>query len=269
MSLASRSGPDSPTATTRILLSWCPRRSSCWLDRGQFRVCLRAVLESGAASLQDGEKPIVEVMAPPPVSTLQAVNVDSNAPVEGAEVMGVPVESKGPHPFPRKYDKEPAEIPPWPRALLLGKVPAWAMLRRGRTESMPQALFPCALAELDAQPPLREASPLKGSCVPCWLFFLLGWVFTLLFMNEVATQGTDIFSFEDPAVETDLKVQQYFGFQAALDETPGCGDQAHKEQAVCEADELCEWVQRGPSASCRPWWWQLKVSAVAVHMLVA
>ncbi|CAE7894724.1 hibA, partial [Symbiodinium sp. KB8] len=43
------------------------------------------------------------------------------------------------------------------------------------------------------------------SCVPCWLFFLLGWLFTLLFMREVMTQGTDIFSFEDPAVETDLK----------------------------------------------------------------
>ena len=26
-------------------------------------------------------------------------------PCSGAEVMGVPVESKGPHPFPRKYDK--------------------------------------------------------------------------------------------------------------------------------------------------------------------
>ncbi|CAE7207680.1 DISP1 [Symbiodinium sp. CCMP2456] len=164
----------------------------------------------------------------------------------------------------------------------------------------------CAPAELNVQP-LKAQAPLKGSCIPCWLFFALGWFFTLLFINEasncrerlraegsirsaallpksslrrdfycqyskalcnvvmtgflhrllpnftvpVMTQGTDIFSFDDPAVETDLKVQQYFGFQAALDETPGCGDQAHAEKAVCEADELCEWVQRGPSASCR------------------
>ena len=86
------------------------------------------------------------------------------------------------------------------------------MLRRGRTESMPQALFPCALAELDAQPPLREASPLKGSCVPCWLFFLLGWVFTLLFMNEASklqraasSRGADTiwhFSTSKPQAET-------------------------------------------------------------------
>lgn len=152
----------------------------------------------------------------------EAVNVDSNAPVEGTEVMGVPVESKA-YPL-RGGDKEPAEIPP----CCCGPEPCcWERCLLGQC---------CGAA---------------GSCVPCWLFFLLGWLFTLLFMREVMTQGTDIFSFEDPAVETDLKVQQYFGFQAALDETPGCGDQAHKDKAVCEADELCEWVQRGPSASCR------------------
>ena len=49
-------------------------------------------------------------------------------------------------------------------------------------------------------------------------------------MNEVVTQGTDIFSFDDPAVESDLKVQQWFGFQAAINDRPGCGDQAHEDR---------------------------------------
>ena len=40
------------------------------------------------------------------------------------------------------------------------------------------------------------------------------------------------------------QVQQYFGFQAALDETPGCGDQAHKEQAPRGVAEASRFARR-------------------------
>ncbi|CAL1156171.1 unnamed protein product [Cladocopium goreaui] len=80
-----------------------------------------------------------------------------------------------------------------------------------------------------------------GPCCACWGFFLLGWLFTMIFMREVVNQGTDIFSFEDPAVKSDIKVQEYYGLQAALGERPGCSDSAHEAEAVCNADEACVW----------------------------
>eukprot|EP00435_Cladocopium_sp_Y103_P062408 s86_g24.t1 len=89
-----------------------------------------------------------------------------------------------------------------------------------------------------------------GPCCACWGFFLLGWFFTLVFMGEVVRQGTDIFSFEDPAVKTDIKVQEYYGLQAALGERPGCSDSAHEAEGVCNADEACVWETSPRGSKC-------------------
>ncbi|CAE7432755.1 Disp1 [Symbiodinium microadriaticum] len=146
----------------------------------------------------------------------EAVNVDAN---QSAPVVGVPVQSKV-----VDSGKPKAEVPP----CCCGPDPCcWENCLIG-------TCFGCC-----------------GPCVPCWSFFLLGWLFTVLFVREIGVQGTDIFSFEDPAVETDIRVQQWFGYQAALSERPGCFDQAHEDEDVCKADELCEWVTRGPRGSCQ------------------
>ena len=41
-----------------------------------------------------------------------------------------------------------------------------------------------------------------------------------------------------------LFLKEYFALQAALGESPGCGDSNHNTQDTCEADEACEWSTR-------------------------
>ncbi|CAE8618044.1 unnamed protein product, partial [Polarella glacialis] len=55
------------------------------------------------------------------------------------------------------------------------------------------------------------------------------------------SDGLDLFTFDEPAVKSDLKVQQYYGLQAALGEFPGCKDDEHKEENVCSEDATCKW----------------------------
>ena len=55
--------------------------------------------------------------------------------------------------------------------------------------------------------PSRQRQRSAGPCCACWLFFAIGWLFTIAFLSEVVRQGTAIFSFDDPAVKENLLVQ--------------------------------------------------------------
>mmetsp|Transcript_22143 Transcript_22143/g.39788 ORF Transcript_22143/g.39788 Transcript_22143/m.39788 type:complete len:1236 (+) Transcript_22143:70-3777(+) len=90
-----------------------------------------------------------------------------------------------------------------------------------------------------------------GPCLPCCTFFIIGWLFTLLFLRKVVAEGGDIFTFEEPAVQGALLVQREYAFQAArADDGSGCGDSLHDTQETCEKDDSCTWEPgRGAMAS--------------------
>eukprot|EP00434_Breviolum_minutum_P027647 symbB.v1.2.024454.t1/scaffold2319.1/size82456/3 len=89
-----------------------------------------------------------------------------------------------------------------------------------------------------------------GPCCACWGFFLLGWLFTIVFVQRAVTEGTDIFSFEDPAVKSALLVQEYYGLEAALGERPGCSDSLHATEEKCNADSACIWESSPRGSQC-------------------
>mmetsp|Transcript_17512 Transcript_17512/g.37476 ORF Transcript_17512/g.37476 Transcript_17512/m.37476 type:complete len:1227 (-) Transcript_17512:202-3882(-) len=75
----------------------------------------------------------------------------------------------------------------------------------------------------------------------CCTWFVLGWVFFAIFIVKIGSEGTDIFTFEDAVVKSDINVQEYYGYLAAVGTVEGCEDDDHDEERTCNADANCKW----------------------------
>mmetsp|Transcript_19436 Transcript_19436/g.41739 ORF Transcript_19436/g.41739 Transcript_19436/m.41739 type:complete len:1230 (+) Transcript_19436:66-3755(+) len=75
----------------------------------------------------------------------------------------------------------------------------------------------------------------------CCTWFVLGWVFFAIFIVKIGSEGTDIFTFEDAVVKSDINVQEYYGYLAAVGTVEGCEDDDHDEERTCNADDNCQW----------------------------
>eukprot|EP00929_Paragymnodinium_shiwhaense_P120570 TRINITY_DN9252_c0_g1_i1.p1 TRINITY_DN9252_c0_g1~~TRINITY_DN9252_c0_g1_i1.p1 ORF type:complete len:1293 (-),score=312.13 TRINITY_DN9252_c0_g1_i1:899-4777(-) len=81
------------------------------------------------------------------------------------------------------------------------------------------------------------------SCCSCWLIFLFGWIWFMIFIVKVSADGEDVFNTDEESLKSDLKVKNYYAFQAAAKSLgEGCAKPEYDTQAKCEADDRCEWL---------------------------